>query len=124
MLQTIRPGLRWALLTTFVIPLSACVSYASDQQIVHMRVPSDTALAQINPGHTPSAWLLENLGEPDGVSSARGHDAVWQYENIHAESKQLRAFPLLGLYSEARHTTVYNFAVEQNTIMRYWKEAL
>ena len=108
--------------TAIAMSLSACVNYTSDKKILHMRVPSETPLLEIELGQTPSLWLLEELGEPDAVSTARGHDEVWEYENISEESTRLRAFPLIGLHSQQVQTTKYRFAVERDVIVRYWKE--
>ena len=117
-------AIAFTLLACVATTLSGCVSYTSDQQILHLRVPSETPLQQIELGQTSSAWLLEELGEPDAVHTARGHDEVWVYENIAEESTRLRAFPLIGLHSQELQTTKYRFAVERNVIVHYWKELL
>ena len=111
-------------LLCLLICLSGCVSYTSDQQIVQQRVPSETPLIEILPGQTSTNWLLEKLGEPDAVRPGRGHETVWQYENIHHQATTLRAFPLLGLHAEEQQVTTFNFAVEHDVIVRYWKEML
>ena len=113
-----------SLLIASVFALSACVSYSSDKAHVHMSVPSDTPLTQIQPGESTTNWLIDTLGEPDAIRPGEAGSTVWQYENIHSEHKRLIAFPLISIKREHLQRTVYHFAIQDERIQRYWKEEL
>ena len=100
--------------------LSGCVSYTANQDSVRVDVPSDQFLQQVTLGETTTDWLVQQLGQPTAVRQPGQHQSVWQYENVLSKTTKVRAFPLFALNMTHQHRTLYNFAVENNYVVRYW----
>lgn len=110
------------LLSLLLLSLSGCISYKSERNTLTQAIPAESVLAEVQLGTTTSDWLLEQLGPPQAVRRPDHDTYIWQYENVATSRKAIRALPLLAITLEDSHATVYNFEVENNYIVKYWKD--
>ena len=107
-------------LTLFI--LSGCISYQAETNTVHRAIQEEGLLTQIELGATTTAWLLDQFGAPQAVRRPNQNTAVWQYENVAHTKRAMRALPLIAITLEDSAATVYNFEVENDFIVKYWKD--
>ena len=102
--------------------LTGCISYQSDTERANQAIPHRGILNEIQLGSTTSSWLLDQFGPPQAVRRPDAEKFVWQYQNIATSKKTIRALPLLAISLTDSHTTVYNFEVQNDYVVRYWQE--
>ncbi len=104
--------------------LSGCISYQSEQERIDADIPDMEHLQEITLGQTTSEWLLEQFGPPSAVRRPSETVAVWQYENVERSTTRVRALPLFAVELKDLNRTMYLFEIENDYIVRYWKDAL
>ena len=105
--------------------LSGCISYSTDTQLVTEQLQDKSLLSSIRPGETSVTWLVERWGHPNAVrDGGDGASRVWQYEDLAHSTTAVRALPLFAVELKKQSRTVYNFAVENDTIVRFWASQL
>ena len=102
--------------------LSGCISYKSETNALSQAIVEDSVLREIELGKTTTDWLLEKFGAPQAVRRPAHSISVWQYENVLSSKKSMRALPLIAITLEDSVATVYNFEVENNFVVKYWKD--
>ena len=119
-----RPILPFKILSVFCLTLltSACISYTSNQENLSSDIPSLSHLEDIQLGQTKSDWLLQEFGQPTVITQPTAGTTVWHYENLRRSTTKLRALPIFSLKIKDIKRTVYNFEIEDDYIVRYWKE--
>ena len=119
------PRAAWmrALFALVSINLAGCVSYESERQRIDADIPDMSTLQQISLGETTTEWLVAEFGQPSAVRRPSEAIAVWQYQNVTSSMTRVRALPLFAMEMKDQSRTVYNFEIENNYIVRYWKDA-
>lgn len=102
--------------------LAGCISYKSESGTVHQSIPDERYLNTFEPGATTTEWLLAKFGQPEAVRNSSDTLSVWQYENIVRNQRVIKALPLLAIELKKERTTVYHFEVENDVVLRFWKE--
>lgn len=110
-------------ITLAAATLSGCVSYNSATDHVTAPIPDVSFLSEITLGETTTAWLRESFGNPSAVRRPDDQTAIWQYENVQRTSRRIRALPLLAIETSDMQRTVYNFEIENDYVVRYWKDS-
>lgn len=105
-----------------MVGLTGCVSYKSEKQTSDADIPDLSFLNQITLGETRTGWLIEQFGHPSAVRRPNEDAAVWQYENVTRSSTQVRALPLFAVELKNLSRTIYNFEIENDYVVRYWKD--
>ena len=113
---------RLTLTLTTCAALTGCISYETHRESKGVGLPDPAMLDTVELGETTSAWLREQLGDPDSVRVPSESVRVWQYENVDQASTRLRAFPLFTFSLSDEVRTVYHFAIENDRIVKYWKD--
>lgn len=106
------------------LSLSGCISYQSERERVDADIPDMNYLQEITLGETTSDWLLKQFGQPSAVRRPSDSVAVWQYENVERSTTKVRALPLFAVELKDLNRTVYLFEIENDYIVRYWKDAV
>lgn len=101
---------------------SACVSYKSDRRHVEGQITDPDRLANIQIGATHSDWLVERFGEPDSIDRIADDEAVWRYSSTTRKARKFHALLLLSYETRQEQRTLYNFAIVDDRIERYWTE--
>ncbi len=103
--------------------LSGCISYESHRESATGPAPNASLLAMIELGETPTAWLLEQFGDPDAVRRPADDTRIWQYETLSNQTTRVRAFPLFSVKMSDEVRQVYNFEIENDRVVKYWQES-
>lgn len=117
------PRIVWPLLAVNLLFLSGCISYESHREGAAGPTPNAAQLAEIQLGETPTAWLVEQFGDPDAVRRPSDATRVWQYEKLSNKTTRVRAFPLLSVKMSDEIRQVYNFEIENDRVIKYWQES-
>ncbi len=117
-----KTGRRLAIGVLISFFLSGCISYKAETNTVNRAIHEEGLLTQIELGTTTTAWLLEKFGAPQAVRRPGPSTAEWQYENVAHTRKAVRALPLFAITLEDSEATTYSFEVENDFIVKYWKD--
>ncbi len=117
-----KTGFRFTIGLVTALLLGGCISYKAETNTVNRAIHEEGLLTQIELGTTTTAWLLEKFGAPQAVRRPDPSTAVWQYENVAHTRKAMRALPLFAITLEDSEATTYSFEVENDFIVKYWKD--
>lgn len=121
--MTIAAWMRAASLVATTTLIAGCISYQSERERVDADIPDTAALAAITLGETTADWLVEQFGHPSAVRRPSATVAIWQYENVKRSTTRMRALPLFAVELSDTDRTVYHFEVENDFIVRFWKDS-
>ena len=115
-------SLRISAVTLFVTFMSGCISYHSDKDTISQDIPDKHVLTEIVPGETHSDFLVAEFGRPSAVLTTDDNSQIWQYENIDEQRTHFHFLVLFNVKVETDKTTLFNFEIEDDRIMSFWKE--
>ena len=102
--------------------LSGCISYQAEQGAISKAVHDTGVLQQVELGKTTTDWLIAQFGQPQAVRRPSSAIAIWQYENVHKHSRKVRALPLLSIHLTEEEREIFNFEVENDFVVRFWRD--
>lgn len=105
-----------ALLAIVALALSGCISYESDGH------SSYNSISQIRKGHTTTAWLRENLGQPDSRHETESGTEIWHYEFDEREKTRVSLLLVFSVKTENRSSREFFFEINDNIVQDYWRE--
>ena len=106
-----------------LLTLTGCISSRSDVTYGPKgpAVRSST-LRQVECGQTTKGWVLGVLGEPTRAVRTSPRTEILTYEYTKTVDSDFDFFIFFNADNRREERTVYVFELENDVVMRYWKE--
>ncbi len=85
---------------------------------------SEGTLAQVEPGHTSTDWLLAAIGEPTARTPVGedGMTEIWRYDHVRREDSSGAVFLIFGGTTRRSESRRVFFEVTDGRVQRTWQE--
>jgi hypothetical protein len=83
---------------------------------------TESTVDNIVPGKTTKTWLIENLGEPEAISSHKNGSEIFTYRIVEKKLERVRIF-ILFKYETLNETDKHIFVhLADGLVVKYWRD--
>ena len=83
---------------------------------------TESTVDNIVPGKTTKTWLIENLGQPEAVSSNKNGSEIFTYRVVEKKLERVRIF-ILFKYETMNETDKHIFVhLADGLVVKYWRD--